>query len=57
VDGPRESLNNHFGNMINLAVGGVVLPANKPAILAPLVVFLASLGIVAVSLTIGRRSG
>ncbi|MEM3017987.1 MAG: hypothetical protein QXO25_03815 [Candidatus Bathyarchaeia archaeon] len=56
ADGPRESLDNHFGNMISLAVGGVVLPANKSALIAPLVVFLASIGIVAVSLAINKKS-
>ena len=41
--GPRESLNNHFGNAVPPAVGGEVYPADKLAILAPWLALAAAL--------------
>ncbi|MBS7625659.1 hypothetical protein KEJ51_01250 [Candidatus Bathyarchaeota archaeon] len=52
-DGPRESINNHFGNIAPKPVGGVYMPVNKLALLMP---YLAFLGLISTFILIAIKS-
>jgi len=53
-DGPRESINNHFGNIAPKPVGGVYMPVNKLKMLMPYLAFMGLISTI-VLIAIKRR--
>lgn len=55
AEGPRESLNNNFGNALPRPVGGVLTPVSKFAVLAPYLALVGLAGVASIVVAVKRR--